>query len=226
MFSYGTNKQVHAALQMAWLRSQLQGATDSNEMALIAMHIPPGNDGYPANSLFLKKYLWDSSLNFEGRTVQNAFLDIVDSFSNNIVGLLGSHSHMDGIRLLMKNDSTFSSLLISVPGIDPGHHNNPSMKLVIYNPEKHFELEDFVTYYMKYWNVNKAGTIGNFETNYTFKNEFHSFTDTSMLANIIETFRRDKTKVSSYVDSVYTVKNGSPASINNNAATTVYVTRQ
>lgn len=225
-FSYGVNKQSHAILEMSWLRKQLRDATDKKEMILIAMHIPPGNDGYPADTSSAKKFLWDTATKFEGRTVQNAFLDIIDSSRNNIIGLLGSHTHMDGIRLLTKDDSTISSLLISVPAIAPGHHNNPAIKLVTYNPEKKFELEDFTTRYMKYWDGNKPGNIKNFGDYYTFKNEFHCSSDTSMLANIMEILRTDRIKLNNYTDSIYSVKNGSSRSINNNASVTIYVTKQ
>jgi sphingomyelin phosphodiesterase acid-like 3 len=221
-FFYGTNRQLHTDLQMSWLRTQLQQVADSHETALIAMHIPPGNDGYTTHST-RKIYLWDNKLQFEGRPVQNAFLDIIDSFKINIAGLLSSHSHMDGIRLLMNNDSV-SSLLISVPSITPGHKNNPSFKLVSFNAAKNYELEDFTTWYMQYWKNDKKVT--NFSNHFSFINEFHCEPNTSMLSNIKAILEKNKNELNKDIDSIYTVKNGPPAATHNNAGVTIYVKKQ
>ena len=221
-FFYGSNRQLHTDLQMSWLRTQLQQVSDSGETALIAMHIPPGNDGYTKDTT-QKIFLWDNHLQFENRPVQNAFLDIIDSFKTNIAGLLSSHSHMDGIRLLMNNDSV-SALLISIPAITPGHRNNPSMKLITYNPEKNYELENFTTRYMQYWCNNKAVT--NFSNYFSFTNEFRCKADTSMLANVKAILDRNKTELNNDIDSIYTVKNGPPGATHNNAAVTIYVKKQ
>jgi len=219
-FFYGSNRQLHTDLQITWLRQQLQQVKDSSETALIAMHIPPGNDGYDTTRT---THLWDDKLQFEGRPIQNAFLDVIDSFKTNIAGLLSSHSHMDGIRLLMNGDAA-SALLISVPAITPGHRNNPSIKLITYNPEKNYELEDFTTWYMPYWNNNKAVT--NFSNSFSFTNEFHCKADTSMLANIKAIRERSETELDNDLNDIYTVKNGSARHTNNNPQATVYVKKQ
>ncbi|MEO8413410.1 MAG: metallophosphoesterase [Ginsengibacter sp.] len=224
-FFYGTDRQAHTSLQMTWFRNQLKVAAYNKETVLIAMHIPPGNDGYPACQTG-NKYLWDSSLLFEGRRLQNAFLDITDSFKNNIAGLLASHTHMDGIRLLQKNDTAITSLLISVPAITPGHQNNPSMKLITYNPLKNFELEDFTTIYMKYWNHNKKGSVTNFKNQYTFKGQFKGSGTISILAHISNIFQRDRKQLINDIDNIYTVENVPAALANNNDTVTIYVKPQ
>ena len=185
------------------------------------MHIPPGNDGYTTDST-KKIYLWDNKLQFEERPVQNAFLDIIDSFKTNIAGLLSSHSHEDGIRLLMNNDSV-SALLISVPSITPGHHNNPAIKMITYDPEKNYELEDFTTWYMPYW---KNKMVTNFSGHFSFAKEFNPNADTSMLANIKAILKRDEKELNNYVDSIYTEKNGAPGATHNNAEVTIRVMKQ
>jgi hypothetical protein len=141
---YGASKNTDADAAINWLRTQLDSSVSDSDKVIIAMHIPPGTDGYNKNNLWFAAQLQDS------------FLNIIDSFKSNIIGLLSSHSHMDGIRLLVNdtavNNSNISALLISVPGIAPGHGNNPAVKLIEYNPEDGYAITNFTTYYMQYWN--------------------------------------------------------------------------
>src|SRR4051794_14610589 len=46
LFDYGTNKQQDALAQLDWLGKQLAQASRDSEQVFIAMHIPPGIDGY------------------------------------------------------------------------------------------------------------------------------------------------------------------------------------
>lgn len=225
-FAYGPDKQVDATLQLTWLRKQLLDVKAKGESALIAMHIPPGKDGYYKTNPDDTKYMWDTTLRYQGRTLQNAFLDIADSAKNNIVGLLASHTHMDGIRILSKDNTSVSSFLISIPGIAPGHRNNPSIKEISFNPQNKFELEGFTTYYMKYWNGITNCQMSTFDKQFTFQSEFHAATVETMRQTLTGLFKKDKTALYNDVDSIYSVKNGPSASLHTNVPVTVMVGKQ
>ena len=69
------------------------------------MHIPPGRDGYTgANSLGTGgKLLWDSTLLYRGMKAQFFFVSLIATYKNDIIGLIGGHTHSgwhsDGTRL-------------------------------------------------------------------------------------------------------------------------------
>jgi hypothetical protein len=124
------------------LQEQLRQADSLGEKVVIAMHVPPGFDGYK------KSDMWDTNLRYHNgnKTMLNEFLDLVKQYRQRIVGMVGSHTHMDGLRRVYDSDHAFNSFMLSVPGIDPGHGNNPAFKLVTY--DKHsFEWEDAITFY-------------------------------------------------------------------------------
>ncbi len=135
--------------QMEWFEGELKDAKSKGESVLIGMHIPPGRDGYQRGSA--PSYFWDSQLDYNGVQVQNAFLDLVETYEPQIIGVLSSHTHMDGVRKLYGSQG-FTDLVISVAGITPGHGNNPAMKTITYDTTGSFELLDFETSYMPYWN--------------------------------------------------------------------------
>ena len=228
--TYTLQKQnADATIEMKWFIKQLQQAKNNNDNVLIAMHIPPGFDAYfGKSSPDSLKNLWSTSLQFKGSPLLNDFLDEIYNYKNNIVGILSSHSHMDGLRLLIDDTtittSKIASLLVSVPGIAPGHGNNPSMKMVTYNPHKNFELENFTTYFMNYDNHNRI--VKNFDSSYTFSNQFQCKADTSMLANVTKIFVRDSSRLNNYVDSIYFTKTKSILNNSSNVAKAIYVIKQ
>jgi len=123
--------------QLAWLQQQLAKATALKQKVLIGMHIPPGIDGYAQTPI------WNVG-------ILNRFVAMINSNANTVAGLLSSHTHMDGIRLI--KDSTgnkLSALLLSAPGIAPGHGNNPAFKVVDYN--NGYAFTNYTNYYMNFW---------------------------------------------------------------------------
>ncbi len=203
---YGPSKNADADTAINWLRTQLKDA--KKEHVLIAMHIPPGIDVYNDTCLWCDKLKYD-----DNRSVQNVFLDIIDSFKTNIVGILSGHTHMDGIRLLVNDNkpdnSKISALLISVPGIAPGHGNNPGIKLIHYNPynkndsQNSYALQDFITYYMPYWNKDPKESIKSWADSFNCRTAFHLPYQGNSLLNDIKTLPPDLLR--KYVDSIYTV---------------------
>ncbi len=134
--------QSVADAELDCLQKQLRQADSLGQKVLVAMHVPPGFDG------FKKSDMWDTNLRYHNgnKTMLNEFLDLVKQYHQIIVGMVGSHTHMDGIRKLYDADHQFTSFMLSVPGIDPGHGNNPAFKLVTYDKNS-FEWENAITFY-------------------------------------------------------------------------------
>ena len=200
MFVHRYTDTVHqsdeAARQMDWLAGQLNEAAKEKEHVLIAMHVPPGMDGYK------KKDFWRGKLMYEGNKLQNSFLNLLDKYQANVIGVISSHTHMDGIRRLYSQNGKFTAVDISVPGITPGHGNNPGFKLISYNPQN-FELMNFTTFYEGFFPDRKVVSWG--QESFDFRTEFgcpaaasiRQFLDTVNLNNLQKS-----------VQNIYKVKNG------------------
>lgn len=172
---YRGNRDSDISAQIAWFNGQLNEARNLKEHVLIVMHVPPGIDGYETfsdtknNPTHKLVYIWNY-LNY-----QDTFLNLIHDYQANIIGILASHTHMDGIRLLEnRKEDSITCLLISVPGIAPGHGNNPAIKLIEYNP-KTFALQNFITYYMNYWNECNNRKNSNCNEKLTAWNDYFNF---------------------------------------------------
>jgi sphingomyelin phosphodiesterase acid-like 3 len=226
---YGASKNADADTVINWLGAQLEDA--KNGQVIIAMHIPPGIDGYNGASL------WDSTLKYDAaRSVQDAFLDIIDSFKANIIGLLASHSHMDGIRLLVDdnkiNNSKIAALLISIPGIAPGHGNNPAVKLIEYDPAQNDAITNFTTYYMQYWNDTnywgKQDKLPAWNDSFSFRTAFNPPLTGNNLFDDIKTKTLLPGLLMGYVDNIYTAYGKENTEVTKSIAfidSSVYVTK-
>jgi len=118
--------------QLTWLGRQLQETKSNRETALILMHVPPGIDVYKHNTFWTSKVLVNET------TIQNNFLDTLARYRENIMGLLSSHTHMDGFKRLYDKDGNFITLLISAPAVVPSAFNNTAVKLIQYNKKRQF----------------------------------------------------------------------------------------
>jgi hypothetical protein len=130
------NHDAECEEQLIWLGQQLRQTKANHEMALIAMHVPPGQDTYKHASF------WTTRLPVNNTTIQNSFLDTIDRYKANIIGLLASHTHMDGFKRLYNKDKHFTALLISDPGIAPSDNNNSSLKLIRYDSQYRLMASD------------------------------------------------------------------------------------
>lgn len=272
-----------AQRELDWLNAQLHAAAAHHRRVLIAMHVPPGKDGYlkaAANRETCTgnfKDLWDPSIRVQPRipvpsanraqsplrpqtstgvnpstrplkevsalSPQNVFLDLVDAYRHSIIGIVSSHTHMDGIRLLKdRNEDRISALLISAPGIAPGHGNNPGFKLVRYDPVN-YQLTDFITLYNDFYPDRIVKTWG--DLSYSFRQALHagtentasgtgtttsrptvgkSATGTSTPASMVDRIRRlPDDSLRAAVNSIYTVRNGDGYTKGNCVDTTLYV---
>ena len=191
-------QSVDANTQIDWFLQQMEQAAQNDEKVLITMHVPPGLDGYSLKDMWYDK------------NIEAIFLKAIEKYQNNITGLLAGHTHMDGIRLLTTEIGNVDALLISVPGVAPGHGNNPSLKLVEYNPDN-FALQNFNTYYMNYWNLCMNKTSKNCEPRLTSWNDsfsFRSIFDDNDTLSMLQHFQQMKSEneedvINHFVSEIY-----------------------
>lgn len=144
--------QADTNAQLEWLDAQLKDARAKSEKVIIAMHAPPGVDGYGGGTM------WDANLLYTGQDpdlaqgwVQKTFLQLVAGYRPEIVGLLSSHTHYNEIRRLrdcsqkLPRLGVFTELDVAIPGITTDHGNNPSIKMFSYDAG--FEWTENRTYY-------------------------------------------------------------------------------
>jgi sphingomyelin phosphodiesterase acid-like 3 len=149
--------QADTNTQLEWLNAQLKDVRAKGEKAIVAMHVPPGIDGYGGDDGSVVT-MWNRALSYTGTDpdltngwVQRVFLQIVATYGPEIVGLLSSHTHLNEIRRLrdcsqkLPNLGTFTELDLAIPSITTDHGTNPSLKLVAYNSQ--FEWTENTTYY-------------------------------------------------------------------------------
>ena len=218
-------RQQHTDLEVQWLFKELEFARDSGQQVLIAMHIPPGIDGYTgANSLGTGgKLMWDSTLIFKGRAkVQDFFVNLIAAYKDNIVGIIGAHTHLDGIRVVLGKDNTPIMTYISVPAISADHGNNSSFKVVEFDPAHKYALTGFTTYYHR-----KTDPILQFDSTYSFNQTFENTESLSILGRVQEIFSQDKStgksRLSVYLDKIYSTNNGPSYLISNDSQVTLYI---
>lgn len=120
-----------ASTQLDWMRDQLNEAEKKSEPVIVAMHVPPGVDGFGGGTMWGRHldYYGDEKSE-RGRWLQDVFLERITEKSEVIVGLFAGHTHLNGIRRLYSCDGDYKELLLSVPAVSTDHGNNPSMKRV------------------------------------------------------------------------------------------------
>jgi 3',5'-cyclic AMP phosphodiesterase CpdA len=210
-FNSKLKQRMDAKTEMDWLGNQLKTAQEQDEQVLIAMHIPPGKDGHNGRPMWYEDF--DS--------VQMQFLQLMGQYQKSIIGLLAGHTHMDGIRLLRNRvGDSIISLLISAPGITPGHGNNPAMKLITYNPANHFALQNFTSFYMNFWDTKHSGSIKTWNPADSFS--FKTVTGYDGSLPMLQYFQQaNPVVISHFVDSIYTAN--SPKKHPGEIDTTIYV---
>ena len=231
-YKYGCCQQQDAMDQLNWFFTQLQDAKKDSEHVIIAMHIPPGINEYgtycnPKNPNDTPIFNWNLG------DVQNIFLDSVYNYRDNILTLLSSHTHMDGIRLLYNDVNPLSSriaaLLISVPGIAPGHGNNPGIKIIQYQPydkkdTNSYALQGFTTYYMSYWNNDTSGSIKQQWDSFNFRQQFKPALKGKNLLNDIKSITQPAA-LENAVDSIYTAKSKNKKTCITAIYKSIYITK-
>lgn len=140
------NQERDAFEQLYWLERQLKD--HKAEQLLIAMHVPPGN-AYKGGQYWYEIYL-------------KRFIKLLDKYHHlyGQITLLTGHTHMDGFRKIRLSDGT-AVYGYSIPGISRIHHNNPGMKVFIFDNK--YRIKDFITYYttsLTDWTAQQYHALG------------------------------------------------------------------
>ena len=202
---------IDATTEINWLLAQLEQAKQNDEKVLLAMHVPPGIDGFAGTDMW-----YDTN-------IENIFLNAIDKYHNNITGLLAGHTHMDGVRLLLDSTNHVDALLLSAAGIAPGHGNNPGVKLVQYN-DSDYTLKDFTEYYMNFWNADKTGTVRDWDSSFSFSSLAADYNISSM--TMLNWFQKNnKDNIDNLEYSIYSDKSDKPegSSFINEVNSSIYV---
>lgn len=182
--NYLSTQKADIQTQMDWLTKQMKKVDSLGEKTLLMMHIPPGIDGYGGGELWTACLTHYSEKEGKEIPVQNYFLELMDTYHKNIVGVLSSHTHLDGVRKLLNKSGDFKELLVSIPGIPTRNGNHPGIKSFTYNNT--YELTNFTTTYNSYnskYNHNVNGWKK--KNTYNFKDIFKS-SDTISMYNFIK----------------------------------------
>lgn len=107
-----------ATAELKWLDLELQAASQHTESVMIIMHIPPGNNVY------------DNS-NFWQNDDQVAFLQLINKYSSNIIGILASHTHAEELKMIKSNGKSIAGAYLTA-ALSTSHGNAPSVKTFYY----------------------------------------------------------------------------------------------
>lgn len=134
--------------QMSWLEHQMEQVRRDSAIAWIAMHVPPGADGYNG------KPLWSFNDGHPDQPIDR-LLALLHSYRAQIAGLLSAHSHMDGFRRLLDKNGQLITFDSSTPGIAMGHGNNAAIKLI--SSDSSYQARQAVTFYLDGKTFPKGG---------------------------------------------------------------------
>lgn len=114
--------QHDATDELLWLKTQLQMAANNGESVLIAMHIPPGRNVY------------DHS-NFLQTEFNTTFLDLINSYKKNIIGILTAHTHAEELKVMQPKDKKIITGVLFTAALSTSHANMPSVKTFYYEQD-------------------------------------------------------------------------------------------
>lgn len=194
--------------QLNWLDQELAAADTAGDNVWIAMHVPPGKTAYTVGGQYKVAHNWNTYTDGQHpQTVQEKFLTLTSKYAPIIRGMLGSHTHMDGIRILQDTSKHFFTLLVMEPGITPGHGNNPGMKLVNYGTGS-FDFTDFTTFYTPFHFEHKNQVLPwDPNDHYSFGQYFGSYAGTNMFEKVLAAPDSVRMK---FVEDIYEARPGHP----------------
>ena len=136
-------------VEMSWLRQQLQQAQRAGKTVVLAMHIPPGFDGFNSsrqNNCSQPVTLWKPQYTAE-------FVATIDQYHAILRGAYAGHLHRDDFRLFTGAAGPFLAVHV-VPPISPIYLNNPAFEVGRYDRQTG-ALADYTVIYLK--NFSPAG---------------------------------------------------------------------
>jgi sphingomyelin phosphodiesterase acid-like 3 len=123
-----------ANTQLHWFESQLEQAQHKQNAVLLAMHIPPGRNEYNHEAF------WESH-------ELTLFLNLINIYQNNIIGILTAHTHHEGLKLIQNKAHTNIATVYSTAALSTSHGNAPSVKTYeLSNKHHHWTLDDYETF--------------------------------------------------------------------------------
>lgn len=143
--------------QIEWLEAQLDDAAAKGEKVLLAMHVPPGQDGYSGGPMWSTSRPYhrtgatdgDSvtarANNAGGQSLFRVYAELMRAYEETIVGQLTAHTHLDDLRILSTCQKTSAGVAIGIPGVTTDHGNNPAMKMFTYRAD--FGLTEAMTHF-------------------------------------------------------------------------------
>lgn len=134
--------------QFSWMRSKLQIARDEHSKVIIAAHAPPG---------FFERL---AAVPFFNHTYNNAYVDLLNDFGENILVQIYGHEHTDSFKLFLGPQGEVESVALLAPSVTPwqaspvfgGTAVNPSLRLYYYTPTA---IVDYSQYHL---NLSKVIT--------------------------------------------------------------------
>ncbi len=172
--------------QFDWMGGQLAKAKANNEKVIIAMHIPPGRDGYHGKK-FWRESTADTLSN--GKTYVDQFVTFVDDYKEQVTGIMTSHTHMDELKRVFNKNNELIELCISTPGVTVNHGNNPGMKVFDYDTNT-YELTNYTTSFAS----REAGAFAfKKDSLYTFNSTYGGCTGAKSMLECIGNISSDVT---------------------------------
>ncbi len=127
--------QESATQQLHWLAAQLKTAQTQHESVLIALHIPPGNNVYDNTPFWLPNE-------------QQTFLELINTYSNTIIGLLAGHTHAEELKIIKRASGKPITGVYFTAALSTSHGNEPSVKtFYLTKRSKHWQLSDYETFH-------------------------------------------------------------------------------
>lgn len=138
--------EQEAIKQLQWLENQLERARTNQESVLIAMHVPPGNNVYDHSPFWMPKE-------------QTAFLKIIESYHDIIMGLLASHTHGEEVKVIRNASGKNIMGVYLTAALSTSHGNAPSVKtFYFYKNNKQWLLSNYESFN---FSKNHSGLVFN-----------------------------------------------------------------
>jgi sphingomyelin phosphodiesterase acid-like 3 len=111
--------------QLKWIEAQLSHGNTHDRKFILHMHIPPGMWYYQSEEVFWKNQS------------QNAFLNILSKYQNNLSFLLAAHIHSGEIRAPISTEvvDLKNLTIMMTPAVSPLFKNNPGYSILKYSDE-------------------------------------------------------------------------------------------
>ena len=134
--------QQEALHQLQWFEEQLKNAKMNHESSIIAMHVPPGQNILDHSAFWMEDNL-------------ASFLKIIQTYQANIVGILGSHTHKEEIKIIRNAAGKNLAGVYYTPALSTIYGNEPALKTFYFAQQnKQWVLTNYKTFHFSMVNSN------------------------------------------------------------------------